>query len=302
MPPNSLNIAEIVSAEMASRVKELMLFSRYRVQGLFPGDNKSTRKGFSSDFMQHREYFPGDNLKYLDWRVYARTERFVVREFEENTNLDMYLVLDNSASMSFGGSLETKHAFAVKVAGVLLYLMLLQNDHFGLSLVSEALVAHTDPGGSRRHLRRVYEMLLAHEPAGVCDWLGALRLAQTRAKRRGLVIVLSDFMGEPEPIGKGLASFRSRGSDVIGFHLIHPEERELPQMNMTRFVDIEDGTVETVDPLTIRQAYQRQFEGHRKELRDEFTRRGVAYHSLIVGEDYEKAVGDYLRKREAMLL
>ena len=299
-PPRHL--ADVIPADAAARLKSLLLFARSRVEGRHAGDNRSVLKGMSSDFMQHRQYFPGDNLKYIDWRVFGRTSRYVIREYEETTNLDLYLVLDTTASMGFAGDGMSKHAFAVKVSAILFYLMLLHKDTFGLSLFSEAMVSHVDPAGGRRHLLQLYASLLDHVPRGVADWTAALRQVQSRVRRRGLVIVLSDFMDDPLRIGKGLSGFRSLGCDVIAFHIIHPQEQTLGQSNMTRYVDIEDRTAETVDPLLIRDAYARQFGEHVVAVRGECTRRGIASCDLVVSDDYHKAIGAYLRRRMAMLM
>ncbi len=333
-----LRFSDLVSAEMAARIKQLMLFSRHRVEGRFAGDNKSVRKGFSSDFLQHRQYFPGDNLKHLDWRVFGRTGRHVIREYEEMTDLDMYLVVDNSGSMGCRGGLaghtaaslspsarigpsgrhsgwprsqgvrpssgegQTKHEFTVKLAAVLIYLVNLQQDSFGLSLFAESVIAHCKPGTGRRQLQRVYELLLSHPPAGIADWQGALRQIQARIRRKGLAIIISDFMGDPEAVGRGLAGFRSTGCDVIAFHVTNPFEQELTQTNMTRFVDVEDRSALTVDPMLLRAAYRKQFTRHGESICHECAKRGISYARLSAGDDYEKALGEYLRKRMAMLL
>ena len=296
------HLSDVVAPEIAAHLKQLLLFARGRVEGRFAGDNRSVMKGFSTDFMQHRQYFPGDNIKYLDWRVFARTGRYVIREYEETTNLDLYVVLDVSASMGFAGDSLSKHEHAMRAAAVFFYLMLTHKDTFGLSMFAEGLVAHVDPSGGRRHLIQLYDALLKQVPRGVADWRVALRQVQSRIKRRGLVLVLSDFMGDPAEIGRGLSGFRSLGSDAIAFHVIHPRERALAQSTMTRYVDLEDRSAETVDPLLIRDAYARQFHEHALAIRDECTHRGIAYCDLVVGDEVHKAIGAYLRRRMAMLM
>ena len=296
------HIADIIPPDKAAHLKQLLLFARGRVEGRHAGDNRSVLKGSSTDFLQHRQYYPGDNLKYIDWRVFGRTGRYVVREYEETTNLDLYLVLDTSASMGFAGEGISKHEFAVRVAAVLFYVMLIHKDTFGLSLFADGLTAYTEPAGGKRHLLQLYVSLLDQAPRGVVDWSVALRQVQSRIRRRGLVIVLSDFMDDPMRIGKGLSGFRSLGCDVIAFHIVHPQERALGQSSMTRYVDIEDRSTETVDPLLIRDAYAQQFRDHIIAIRQECTRRGIASCDLTVGDDYHKAIGTYLRRRMAMLL
>jgi len=295
-------LTDMVSAEVAAHVRDLMLFARSRVEGRRPGDNRSVLRAFSTDFLQHRQYYPGDNLKYLDWKVWARTNRYVVREYEETTNLDLYLAVDVSASMSFAGCSISKHTCAVRAAAVILYLVLLQNDSFGLSLFSDRLLHHCEPMSGRRHLIAVYERLVACEPEGTADWSGSLRQIQSRISRRGLVVVISDFIGEPEEIGRGLSAFRSLSCDVIVLHVVHPEERSMASSTVTRFVDMEDGSSETVDPLLVGEAYARRFAAHCDAVRDICARRAIGYARLVAGEDEYKAIGAFLRRRSALLL
>jgi uncharacterized protein (DUF58 family) len=294
------HLSDVIEPAAAAHLRQLVLFARQRVEGRHAGENRSVLKGFSTDFLQHRPYYPGDNLKYLDWRVYARTNRYVVREYEETTNLDLYLVLDVSASMGFAGDGPSKHACAVRAAAVFFYLMLIQRDTFGLALFADQRTACVEPAGGRRHLLELYGRLLAARPAGTADWRGALQQVQSRIRRRGLAIVLSDFMADPAEIGRGLSGFRSRGCDTIAVHIIHPRERALGQTGMTRYVDLEDGSTETVDPLLIRDAYARQFHEHATAVRDECTRRGAAYCDLVAGDDEHKVIGAYLRRRMAL--
>ncbi len=302
MSNSSPGLTDIVSPEMAVHVRDLMLFARNRVEGKRPGDNKSVLKAFSTDFLQHRQYYPGDNLKYLDWRVWARTNRYVIREYEETTNLDLYLAVDVSASMTFEGSGPSKHLCSVRAAAVILYLMLLQNDSFGLSLFSDRLLQHYEPASGRKHLIALYERLVSCKPEGAVDWTFALRQMQSRIRRRGLVVVISDFIGEPEQIGRALSGFRSLSCDAIALQIVHPEERSLASSTMTRFVDIEDGSSETVDPLLVGEAYARRFAAHCDAVRDVCARRAIAYAQITAGEDEYKAIGAFLRRRSAILL
>jgi uncharacterized protein (DUF58 family) len=167
MPSSSPSIHDVVTGDLADRVKQLMLFSRYRVDGRFSGENRSVRKGFSTDFMQHRQYVRGDNLKYIDWRVYGRTGRYVVREYEETTNCDIYVVVDNSASMAYGDGEYSKHEYAMRLCAMIFYMSMTQKDSFGLSLITDSLQSHANPGTSRRHLIRLYESLLSQTPTGI---------------------------------------------------------------------------------------------------------------------------------------
>ena len=287
----------LLTAELADQARRLLLFARWRVEGLFLGDSKSLRRGTGSDFLQHRQYFPGDNSKYLDWRVLGRTERLVIREYEELSNLEVHVLVDHSASMGFAGAGLSKWTVAQQAAILLLYVAHLQKDPAGLSMLGAELRHYLPPAGGTRQLQRASEVLVGQAPAGDCDWEAACRQVRARMKRRALVLVLSDFMGEPEAVGKALAMFRARKCDVLAIRLLHPEEMTLLPSTMTRFVDLEDGSASTVDPLLLREDYQAEFARHQSELRKALAARGITLMELQVLEGWEAVLAAHLRQR-----
>ncbi len=283
---------------MADRIRRLELFSRLRVEGMLAGSGKSPLKGFAADFLQHRQYFPGDSLKYLDWRVFGKSERLFIREYEELTNTRVSIILDVSGSMSYGGASWTKHAFAVRVAAIFFYLAMLQRDSFSLSLFRERRVGYVPFGGGRQHLQRVFKALVEAAPAEGTDFELGLSECASTARRKGLTVAISDFMDEPEVVVKRLAQLRYRGSDVIAVQIHDPTELDLDFNAVTRFHDPESGQVIVVDPQLIVRQYRIAFEAHLCELKDACHRHNFAFVALPVSEEaYEAPVFSYLRRR-----
>ncbi len=287
----------LVDGDLADRLRRLELFSRFRVEGLLHGPNKSPLRGFSTDFLQHRQYFPGDNLKYLDWRVYGRSERLVVRQYEEVTNARVRIVLDGSGSMQHQSESMSKWDFSVRAAAVLLYVSFFHRDAFSL------VTFRTDPGVSvplrsgKGHLLRCFRALLDEQAEGGTDFDQGMGNAIAAHRRRGLTVVLSDFMDNPEAIAKKLSRLRFQNSDVIAMQIIDPGEQDLDFNSVTRFHDLESGEILSVDPQLIRKAYRKAFARHTLALKEHCRRYGFQHIALTVEDNYEVPVLEYLRWR-----
>ena len=291
---------QLLDAATAERVRDLELFARERVQGVLQGSNASILKGFTSDFLQHRPYLPGDSLRHLDWRVYARTGRLAIREYEEQTNSQLTVVVDVSGSMRTGGSSRlTKHEFTVRNAAMLLTLACLQRDQFSLALFNTGRIAQLPFRGGRGHLRRALAALVGGRPDGGTDFVQGLAESTAHVTRRGLVVVLSDFMDEPESICRQLAFIRARQGDLVAVQVHDPREADLDFNSLTRFHDPETGDVVVVDPVVVRQEYRRAFAEHCDALRDGCRRHGFDHALVAVGDDYAAPLEAYLRARLA---
>ena len=291
----------LLSAEMVERLRQLELFSRLRVEGAMAGENRSRRIGQGMDFARHRQYFPGDNLRDIDWRILGRTDRLVVKQYEEQTNADMTVVLDTSGSMGYAGQSMSKMDFAVRCAAVLTYLMHLQRDSFSLVAFGASAADTVGRGSGRRHLRRVFEKLVALRPAGETRFAECFAQVELRLKRRGLVVVLSDFMDEPGALARAMARLRMASHDVIAFQVFDPSERDLEFVDFTRFRDLETGEAIGADPLAIRTEYRRQFERHQLAMKEACLAHAIDHVLLAVADEYDEAIGDYLRRRAALL-
>jgi uncharacterized protein (DUF58 family) len=299
--PSRNAVTSLLSGDVAERVKQLELFCRLRVEGSRSGENKAKQIGFSTDFAQHRQYFPGDNLRHLDWRVLARTDRLVVKQHEDLTNAEMAVLLDASGSMAFAGQGMSKLEFAVRCAAILTYLMCLQGDSFSLYLFSESAADHVPRGSGRRHLRRVFEKLVSVPARGETRFAECFREVEARLTRKGLVAALSDFMAEPEPIARSLGRLRMRGHDVIAFHVFDPDEREMDFVELTRFRDLEDGSILAADPLLIQAEYRKQFDQHQLMVKKHCLAHAVDHVVLPVADEYDEVIGGYLRRRAALM-
>jgi uncharacterized protein (DUF58 family) len=287
----------LIGGELADRIRQLELFSRFRVEGTLHGPNKSPFKGFTADFLQHRQYFPGDNLKYLDWRVYGKTDKLFIREYEELTNARLSVILDLSGSMGHQSGAYSKHGFAIRAAAILLYLAQLHRDSFGVSFFREGAESRVPFGSGRTHLMRAYQALLEAGAEGGTDFEQGLRETTGPLRRRGLTVVLSDFMGDPEAIGKRLAHLRLRGSDVIAMQVFDPQERELDFNTITRFHDPEGPEILVVDPQLVRRQYAEAFEAHQVALKEACRRRGFEHVALPVADEFHVPVLEYIHWR-----
>src|SRR5918996_667856 len=246
----------------------LEFVAREVVEGFLTGLHRSPHRGFSVEFAEHRMYQPGDDLRYIDWRMFGRSDRYYIKQFEEETNLRSYLLLDVSASMAWTsaqGMLPPKLWYAKQLAASLALMLLRQGDAVGLIGFDERTRAHVAPRGGRRHW---YEILRALHPLGATgktDASTALRDLAGRLRRRGLVVLLSDLLVDPETTRLALRFLRHRGHEVLVFHLLDPGERELPGVGDARFVDPETGEELPVSVADLRTEYRRAVEAALKE-------------------------------------
>lgn len=292
-------IHSLLTSDAIDRVKRLELFSRQRVRGGRIGENRSTVLGLSPEFVHHRGYMRGDNPRHIDWRVFARTNRLAVKKFEEFTNTPVTIIIDTSGSMGYRGVGETKLSFAMHAAAIVAYIGLLRQDTTSLAEFSDRVAGWIEPGSGRRHLTRLFERLVNLEPAGPTRIIECVESVRPRLRAPGVVVVLSDFMDDPEAIAVALGKIRAAGHDVIAFQVYDPSESDLDYVDFTQFIDLEDNSTIGVDPLLIRQQYRELFEAHGKALRTSCHAAGVDYEPLPVSDDFDLLIADYLRRRAA---
>ena len=289
----------MIDGSLIDRIRQLELFSRFRVESFLAGPNKSPFRGFTSDFLQHRPYFRGDSLKFLDWRVYGKTDKFFIRQYEELTNARISVILDVSNSMAYRGpdAAFTKHDFAVRCAALIYYLALLHKDSFSLALFNTRVADKTPFGGGRSHLCRMLEVLAECTPGGATDFAVGLQEATSSIRRRGLTIVLSDFMDDPERIVRVISRLRFEGSDVIAMQVYEPAEREMDFNSITRFHDLESEDILVLDPIVFRREYQQEFDLHQIEMKDACRRHGFDHVVLPVCDEFDVPLLEYVRRR-----
>lgn len=280
----------------------LTLVARHIVEGFLTGVHRSPYKGFSVEFAEHRQYSPGDEIRHIDWRAVGKTDRYYVKEYEEETNLKAYLVVDASGSMAFRGSKKSlsKFEYAQHVSASLAYLMLQQMDAVGLITLDTKVRALIPPKASPKHLLRVLTTLEETAPGGETALSPLLHeLAGHHLKRRGLVFILSDFFDQLDPLMKALQHLRHRNHEVVLLHVLAPEEIEFPFKRLTQFrsLELRDSKV-LVDARRMRDDYLRNFEKFRTELKQRAGKLGVDYHLLRTDDAVDRALGVYLSRRQ----
>ncbi|MEY2409485.1 MAG: hypothetical protein QOF48_2155 [Verrucomicrobiota bacterium] len=262
-------------------LRHVRLGPRGAAEGTFAGPHKSHYRGTAVEFADYREYSPGDDIRLVDWKVFARTDRHYVRLYDAERNLLTYLVVDKSASMDFSGAVAksvTKLEHAARLAAALGYLVIREGDEVGLSLADVGLHDHVPPGASFTHLNRLLVSLGGARAEGRTDLGACLEQVHRRTKRRGVLAVLSDFLDTGEGFWKSIDLFRRSRFDVMLFHVAHPEELDLPAVAAARFVDPEASGIFNAEPDAIRALYRRRFDAHLNEIQGHCQARGCDWY------------------------
>ena len=282
-----------------ARLGTLELKARAVVEGFLTGLHRSPLKGFSVEFAEYRQYLPGDDLATIDWKVYARSDRYYVKKFEEETNLDCHLLLDVSASMAYAGRDRglSKLQYASMLAASLAYLMNRQRDAVGLTTFDDAIVEMLPPGSRPGHLRSILLTLDRMRIGKRTDVSKPLHLLADGISKRGMVILISDLLDDPERVIDGLRHFRFRGTDVIVFHVLHPDELTFPFDRAARFRDMEGDEELLAVPSAVRQEYLRELQRTLDYYKQQLTSTGIDYRTLDISQPLDFALAAYLSSR-----
>jgi uncharacterized protein (DUF58 family) len=295
--------ADLLPPQDLAALGGLEFIAQRVVEGFITGLHRSPHRGFSVEFAEHRMYQPGDDLRYVDWRMFGRSDRYYIKQFEEETNLRSYLLLDVSASMAWTsaeGTLPPKLWYAKQLAASIALLLMRQGDAVGLVGFDERTRAHLQPRGGRRHWREMVRSLEALAASGETDAGSALRDLTGRLRRQGLVILISDLLVEPEATRTALRFLRHRGHEVLVFHLLDPGERELPGVGEARFIDPETGEEVPVSVADLRREYREAVEHAIAEWRSVLTPHGIDYILVETDQPMVHALRAYLHKRERL--
>ncbi|MCG8467366.1 MAG: DUF58 domain-containing protein [Gemmatimonadetes bacterium] len=291
---------DLASPREIAGLAHLELVARGVVEGFLIGLHESPRRGFSAEFAENRSYNRGDDLRYLDWKVYARTDRLFVKQFEEETNLRAYLLLDVSQSMGWVSAPDrfpTKLEYARLLAASLSLLLTQQGDATGLIAFDDAIRGHIRPRSTRRHWRRLLAELTGLEPSGKTDAGSAIKDLSGRLQRRGMVVLISDLLVEPETTRTALRYLRHRGHEVILFHILDPGELELPAAGEAIFFDPETGEELGANSAALRKQYREAVQGAIAGWRRDALRAGADYALLTTDTPLGLALRQFLRKR-----
>lgn len=293
--------AGLLDPAVVARLGTLDLKARAIVEGFLTGLHRSPFKGFSVEFAEYRQYIPGDDLATLDWKVYARSDRHVVKKFEEETNLDCHILIDISASMGYTSHTVTKLEYGSYVAAALAYLMNRQRDAVGLLAFDEAIVSMLPASARGGHLRAILLTLERMKIGKGTNVAKPLRDLAEAISKRGLVVLISDLLDEPERVLAGLKHFRYRGTDVIVFHVLDPAELTFPFDRAARFRDIETHAEVLAVPKTAREPYLKAVDDLVALYRRELGLVGIDYCLLDTSKPLETALMSYLTTRRRAL-
>ena len=291
--------ARFVDPTVLARIGNLELVARAVVDGFINGLHRAPYFGASVDFAEHRGYVPGDDIRRVDWRLWARTDRYYVKEYEADSNSNFSVLLDVSKSMSFGSRGVSKLEYAKMLAGCLAYLVHKQRDRVGLVAFDDDIVEHVPP--SAKHMEVVLhtlDRLQAGRPGRLKEPLH--KLAE-HFGRRGLLVVISDLYDDPEAVAEAIRPLRYRGNDVIVFHVLDPAELEFSFADASSFQDLETGEQIPIVPEALRREYRELIQAHIAALTAQFSATRVDYSMLDTSKPLDYALFSYLTTRERLM-
>ncbi|MEO0225400.1 MAG: DUF58 domain-containing protein [candidate division WOR-3 bacterium] len=286
--------------EVLSKIKGLDLKARLVVEGFLSGLHRSPYYGFSVEFADYRPYTPGDEIRRIDWKTYGRTDRYYIKEFEEETNLRAYILLDKSGSMSYRTGAISKYEYGQTLAASLAFLLIRQRDSVGLITFDEKLVEFVPPSARRSHIQTLLGCIDRSLPGGETDLGKTFFQLAERIKRRGLVIVISDLFDEPARIIRGLKSFRYRKHEIIVFQILDPQEWEFAFKNPARFVDLETRQELPIDPVALKESYKKRIREFVQTYEHSLREARIDYELIFTNIPFDRALLKFLARREKM--
>ena len=287
----------LLDPEVLARLMAQPLMSRFPMEGTISGQHKSPHRGSSVEFAEYRNYVPGDDIRRLDWRVFGRTDRFYLKEFEAETNLRCYLVLDCSGSMAFDGGQGSKLDYARKLIATLAYLVIHQGDAAGLVCAGEAGTLEIPPRRTPTHLQLMTDTLLATDAKGGTNLPTVLHDLAEKIRPRALVVVVSDLFHDPEEILGAFQHLRFKKHDLAVFHLLDPVEVNFEFDRPVRFVDLESSSSIVTEPAMIRNEYLAALNRFLEQVRAGCSEFKADYKRVQTDQPYEKALADFLVER-----
>lgn len=298
MTPTNRN--NYLDPEVMAEIDRMDLRARQVVEGFISGLHKSPYHGQSVEFAQHRQYVPGDDVSNIDWKVWARTSRFYVKQYEEETNLECTIMLDSSRSMAYGedGDGMSKFDYGATLAAAIAYLLQQQQDSTGLVLFGREIESELPTSSHPRHLQAICEELQNTEPDDKSDVSSIFPRVAARARRKGMVIIISDLFFDPEDLKKGLTQLRHREQEVVMFHVLHDDEINFPFGENTLFEGMETDEELMAEPAALRDSYLEALEEFKKEVRQICSRAAIDYVELNTTQYLQAGLSRYLASRQ----
>jgi uncharacterized protein (DUF58 family) len=292
--------SQYLNPEMLAKLPNLELRAKLVVEGFITGLHKSPLHGFSVEFSQHRQYNPGDSLRFIDWKVFARKDRFYIKQYEEETNLKANILLDVSHSMNFMSGQISKLTYGKYLTAALAYLLLIQRDAVGLGLFDTKLIKLLPARSVFSYLQPILKNLDSIKRGQDTDISTVLHIMAERIKRRGLIILISDLLDDPDKIVSGLRHFRHNKHEVLVFHLLDILELNFDYQGDILFEDIETGETVRAHPWYIKENYKEKMAEHNKFLQRQCLENHIDYSLITTDMNLDVALMDYLRKRKRL--
>jgi uncharacterized protein (DUF58 family) len=283
-----------------ARISQLDLRARHVVEGFISGMHRSPFFGHSVEFVQHREYTIGDDIRHLDWKVWSKTDRFYIKQFEEETNLRSHIVVDVSNSMHYGRGALNKYNYGCTIAACLAYMLLRQQDSVGLITFDENVRQVVPARSQNTHIDALCKAMHVSRPKDKTDLEKILTQVAEKATSRGMIVLVSDLLADREPLFRGLEMLRHRRHDVLVFHVMDQDELTFPFAGTTRFEGMEEFVNLTCDPRALRDGYIEALEEYLVEVRRGCARQGIDYSLVHTGEYLDAVLSKFLHHRMAL--
>ncbi|MFZ1519437.1 MAG: DUF58 domain-containing protein [Ignavibacteriaceae bacterium] len=292
---------EYLNPQIISRINNLDLRARLVVEGFMVGLHKSPYHGFSVEFSQHRPYMQGDNLRNVDWRVFGKTEKYYIKQYEEETNLRSYIILDSSKSMGYSYNNKiSKLDYASTLVAALSYMMIKQQDAISLTIYSDEIKKHLPPKSSNSYLQLVLKELVELKASSKTNTSDSLNKIAEKIKRRGLVIIISDFFDDIDKTLNAIKHFAHKKNEVIIFQILDPMERTFGFGKDAIFKDLENDEELTTQPYQIQKAYQQAMNEFTNKIKRECLNSNFDYNLLDTSTPFDKALFSYIQKRSRL--
>ncbi len=286
-----------IQPEVLSRISNLELMARSVVEGFIAGLHRSPYKGFSVDFMEYRPYIPGDDLMRVDWKLFARTDRYFIKEFEDETNTRFNLLVDVSHSMGYSSTSLNKMQYGFYLAAALAYMMIRQRDAVGMTLFDDKVLERIPPRSSKGHLHTLLTHMEQAELGAQTSLGKPLHEMAEQQRRRGFMVVISDFLADVDELIDGLKHFRFNGHEVLIFHILDPQEVDFDFTDVVEFEDLETGEKMLIEAESAREQYLENFNRYQERLRKECGLLGIDYTLLTTDKPLDFALFNYLAAR-----
>ncbi|MCF7857903.1 MAG: DUF58 domain-containing protein [Candidatus Cloacimonetes bacterium] len=292
---------QYLTEEFIAKIDKFNLRARLIVEGFITGLHKSPYHGFSIEFSDHRQYNPGDPIRNLDWKIYGKTNRYYIKRYEEETNLKSYIIVDHSSSMSYTSGNISKLEYSKVLASALAYLMISQQDAVGLLTFTDSITNFIPPRSMRSYLNIILKHLYNLKSEDKTNTVKVLHSLAERVKKRGLVILISDLIDDPEELMRGLMHFRHQKHEVILFHIQDKQEIDFNFNKDTEFIDAETQEKIAVSPWQIKQNYQKVYQKNIQFLKDKCYEARIEYNAISTDTPFEDNLLRYLVKRSKLL-